>query len=86
MSRDLGGVVGNVVIFGGSGEREVGYWISRECWGMGLATGALREFLARVGGSRQIHARAAKDNAASLRVLKKRGFEVCGFPARAVRK
>jgi RimJ/RimL family protein N-acetyltransferase len=72
-----GRVVGNVVSFEHSGEREVGYWIGREHWGRGVATRALRMFLAH-DGTRPLYARVAGHNVASIRVLEKCGFEVCG--------
>jgi len=55
------------------GEREVTYWIGRSHWGKGIATSALRAFLA-VDLSRPLHARVAYDNVASRRVLEKCGF------------
>jgi RimJ/RimL family protein N-acetyltransferase len=73
-----GRVVGNIVCFGWQGKREVGYWIGREHWGRGIATAALAEFL-RVVKERPLHAAAAKDNAASIRVLEKCGFVVTSY-------
>lgn len=72
-----GDVVGNAAVYGEPGEREVTYWIDRAYWGRGLATAALRELLALVP-ERPLYARAAADNAGSLRVLEK-----CGFRATA---
>ena len=57
--------------------REVGYWIGQEFWGKGIATQALRLFLEKVA-LRPMYARAAKDNLASIRVLQKCGFTICG--------
>jgi RimJ/RimL family protein N-acetyltransferase len=57
------------------GEREVTYWIDRAYWGQGIATQALRALLAEVP-ERPLYARAASDNAGSLRVLEKCGFRV----------
>ncbi|MEU7580731.1 GNAT family N-acetyltransferase [Streptomyces sp. NPDC041068] len=68
-----GDVVGNAAVYGEPGEREVTYWIDRAYWGRGLATAALRELLALIP-ERPLYARAAADNAASLRVLEKCGF------------
>jgi RimJ/RimL family protein N-acetyltransferase len=65
-------VVGNAAVFGPAEEREVTYWIGR-----GAATAALRELLV-VATERPLHARAAADNLASIRVLQKCGFEVSG--------
>ncbi|ATL26810.1 GNAT family N-acetyltransferase [Streptomyces formicae] len=72
-----GDVVGNASVYGEPGEREVTYWIDRAYWGRGLATAALRELLVLVP-ERPLYARAAADNAGSLRVLEK-----CGFRATA---
>ncbi|AZM52552.1 GNAT family N-acetyltransferase [Streptomyces sp. WAC 01529] len=68
-----GDVVGNAAVYGEPGEREVTYWIDRAYWGRGLATAALRELLALIP-ERPLYARAAADNAGSLRVLEKCGF------------
>ncbi|MFF7354558.1 MULTISPECIES: GNAT family N-acetyltransferase [Streptomyces] len=68
-----GEVAGNAAVYGMAGEREVTYWIDRAYWGRGVATAALRQLLALVA-ERPLYARAAADNAASLRVLGKCGF------------
>lgn len=70
-------VVGHVSHFEQFGEPEVSYWIGKEYWGKGIATNALREFLKQVP-IRPLYARAAKDNAGSLKVLKKCGFTITG--------
>ena len=70
-----GDVVGSAAVYGEPGEREVTYWIDRAYWGRGLATAALRRLLAEVP-ERPLYARAAADNAGSLRVLEKCGFRV----------
>ena len=70
-------VVGHVLSYLEGGEREVSYWIGRPHWGRGLATHALRQFLAEQI-ERPLHARAAKDNLASIRVLERCGFKACG--------
>jgi RimJ/RimL family protein N-acetyltransferase len=72
-----GRVVGHIASFDLEGHREVTYWIGREDWGRGLATRALQEFL-RVEATRPLCARAASDNAASIRVLTKCGFRIVG--------
>jgi RimJ/RimL family protein N-acetyltransferase len=72
-----GDVVGSAAVYGPPGEREVTYWIDRAYWGRGIATGALRALLAAVP-ERPLAARAAADNAGSLRVLEKCGFRVSG--------
>lgn len=66
-------VAGHVASFERWGEREVTYWLGREYWGRGLASAALRAFLCE-DLHRPLAARAALDNAASLRVLEKCGF------------
>ncbi|MGW3172161.1 GNAT family N-acetyltransferase [Streptomyces sp. NPDC001153] len=68
-----GEVAGSAAVYGVAGEREVTYWIDRAYWGRGVATAALRGLLAEVP-ERPLYARAAADNAASLRVLHKCGF------------
>ncbi|MDX3752187.1 GNAT family N-acetyltransferase [Streptomyces sp. AK08-02] len=72
-----GDVVGNVAVYGEPGEREVTYWIDRAYWGRGIATAALRALIAEEP-ERPLFARAAADNAGSLRVLEKCGFRVSG--------
>jgi len=69
---DIAGTIGS---WGDPGEREVTYWIGRAYWGRGIATEALRAFLA-VDRSRPFHARVASDNVGSRRVLEKCGFRV----------
>ncbi len=54
-----------------------GYWIGREYWGKGIASAALADFL-DVVEDRPLHARVAKHNAGSIRVLEKCGFARCG--------
>jgi RimJ/RimL family protein N-acetyltransferase len=70
-----GEVAGYISSFERFGEREVSYWIGREYWGKGVATKALSQFLDYIT-IRPLYARAAKDNIASIRVLKKGGFEI----------
>ena len=70
-----GNVAGTIGSWGGPGEREITYWIGRSYWGKGIATSALKAFLA-VDPARPLHARVAFDNVASRRVLEKCGFRV----------
>jgi RimJ/RimL family protein N-acetyltransferase len=72
-----GRVAGNVVSWDGDGERLVGYWIGSGFWGRGVATRALAKYLA-FDTHRPLHARVAKHNVASRRVLEKCGFTVIG--------
>jgi RimJ/RimL family protein N-acetyltransferase len=70
-----GAVAGNIVSFERLGAREVGYWIGREHWGKGIATGALQRFL-EIDASRPLYARVAASNGPSIRVLEKCGFRI----------
>jgi RimJ/RimL family protein N-acetyltransferase len=58
--------------------RPIAYWIGRQDWGRGIATRALQEFLTTIETARPLYARAASDNAASIRVLEKCGFTRVG--------
>ena len=69
-----GSVAGSVSSYVDEDEHlEVTYWIGRPYWGKGTATCALSAFLEH-NKVRPLYARAAADNAASLRVLEKCGF------------
>jgi RimJ/RimL family protein N-acetyltransferase len=70
-----GQVAGNIVSWEQAGEREVGYWIGKEYWGMGIGTRALSQFLLLVR-SRPLFAHVAKPNIGSFRVLEKCGFTI----------
>ncbi|MGK5443865.1 GNAT family N-acetyltransferase [Micromonospora sp. URMC 105] len=70
-------VVGHVVAFPVQERTEVSYWIDPTRWGRGYATAALAALLRELP-DRPVHARAAKDNGASLAVLRKCGFVVIG--------
>ncbi|MER6752556.1 GNAT family N-acetyltransferase [Micromonospora echinofusca] len=72
-----GEVVGHVVAFPVDERTEVSYWIDPRRWGRGYATAALTALLRELP-RRPVHARAAKDNRASLAVLRKCGFVVIG--------
>jgi RimJ/RimL family protein N-acetyltransferase len=61
-----------------AGKPEVTYWLGKEYWGKGIATWALKEFLAHHNPTRPIYARVAKDNLGSRRVLEKCGFQMIG--------
>jgi RimJ/RimL family protein N-acetyltransferase len=80
-------LVGTIASYVSEGATEVTYWIDRRCWGQGIATRALSLLLEEVS-VRPLRARAASDNAGSVRVLQKAGFrpigtEVSFAPARA---
>lgn len=71
-----GQVAGSVSSYEEEGKPEVTYWLGKEYWGKGIATWALKEFLAHNNKTRPIYARVAKDNLGSRRVLEKCGFTV----------
>ena len=73
-----GRVAGSVLSYEDDGGPEVSYWIGRPYWGRGIATWALREFIARYETRRPLRARVAKDNLPSIRVLEKCGFVAVG--------
>jgi len=68
-------LVGSVACFRRDGRANVGYWVSREHWGKGIASRALKLFLLEVT-TRPLYASVATSNGASLRVLRKCGFVV----------
>lgn len=72
-----GQVAGHIASFEMSGDREITYWLGRSFWGRGLATRVLSAFL-ELEKVRPLHARVAKDNLGSLRVLQKCGFVIIG--------
>lgn len=72
-----GHVVGSIAAFVIEGDTEVTYWVDRAVWGRGIASRALALLLVEVD-TRPLFARAASDNAGSLRVLEKAGFRVIG--------
>src|SRR6187401_399418 len=65
-------VAGSIGSWGDAGEREVTYWIGRSYWGKGIATNALKAFLA-VDPSWPLY---ASQPTTSRRVLEKCGFRV----------
>ncbi|TDB70501.1 GNAT family N-acetyltransferase [Micromonospora sp. KC723] len=75
-----GEVVGRVAAFPVDERTEVSYWIDPRRWGRGYATAALGALLRELP-QRPVYARAAKDNRASLAVLRKCGFVVVGQDA-----
>ncbi len=68
-----GAVAGSLVCFGAPDAREVGYWIGRAYWGQGVATEALRLFVAEVP-DRPLRGFVVPANVGSQRVLAKCGF------------
>lgn len=73
-----GQVAGSVSSYEEEGKPEVTYWLGKDYWGKGIATWALKEFLAQKNQIRPIYARVAKDNLGSRRVLEKCGFRIIG--------
>ncbi len=73
-----GTLVGSINFFKLEGLDSVGYWIGREHWGRGFATRGLALLLEEVR-IRPLHARAARQNGGSIRVLEKCGFVVTGY-------
>ena len=76
-STTNGEFVGTVGSFTMEGEREVTYWIAPARWGQGLASRALRQFLA-IEPTRPLYGRVADHNAASAKVLARAGFVEVG--------
>jgi RimJ/RimL family protein N-acetyltransferase len=74
---DDGEFVGTVGSFTLEGKREVTYWIAPARWGQGLASRALRAFLA-IETTRPLYGRVASHNAASAKVLARAGFVEVG--------
>lgn len=72
-----GQVVGYIAHFFRHGLPEVSYELGPRYWGHGFATAALRLFVGEIT-VRPLYARAAKDNARSIRVLQKNGFRTIG--------
>ena len=72
-----GHLVGTIASFRVGADTEVTYWVDRSAWGRGIASRALALFL-DVVTVRPMYARAAEDNAGSLRVLRKAGFRDIG--------
>lgn len=70
-------IVGSVAKFIMEGHAEITYWISRNCWGQGIATRALKKFLEEEL-TRPIFGRVAFDNFGSQKVLEKCGFVKVG--------
>ena len=74
---DDGDFVGTVGSYTMDGKREVTYWIAPARWGQGVASRALRAFLA-IESTRPLYGRVAEHNAASAKVLARAGFVEVG--------
>lgn len=70
-------IVGSIAKFVREGDAEITYWIDRKFWGQGIATQALKKFLA-IETIRPIFGRVAFDNIGSQKVLEKCGFDKTG--------
>jgi len=70
-------LAGYLICFEQSDLRLVGYWLGRAHWGRGIATAALARFVDRIQ-TRPLNAYVSKQNAGSIRVLEKCGFERTG--------
>ncbi len=70
-------IVESIAKFVIEGDTEITYWIDRKFWGQGIATKALKEFLA-IETYRPILGRVAFDNFGSQKVLEKCGFVKIG--------
>ncbi|HEY1038125.1 MAG TPA: GNAT family N-acetyltransferase [Bacteroidia bacterium] len=66
-------IVGSIAKFEIEGNAEITYWIDKKFWGKGIATTALKNFLA-IETTRPISGRVAFDNFGSQKVLEKCGF------------
>jgi RimJ/RimL family protein N-acetyltransferase len=75
---DDGEFVGTVGSYTMEGKREVTYWIAPARWGQGLASRALRAFLA-IESTRPLYGRVASHNVGSAKVLARAGFVEVGF-------
>jgi len=74
-----GKLAGNIGSWLEDEKRLVGYWVDRRYWGRGVATEALRLFVAECQ-ERPLNAWVATSNVASTRVLEKVGFIPSGEP------
>jgi ribosomal-protein-alanine N-acetyltransferase len=75
---EIGGeVVGSVAAFPVEGDTEITYWIRKDWWGRGVATGAVAALLDEVT-VRPVYGRVAEDNLGSIRVLERNGFVLVG--------
>jgi RimJ/RimL family protein N-acetyltransferase len=70
-----GQVAGYISSWEQDNQQLVAYWIGKNFWGKGIATGALADFLKLVS-LRPLYAHVAIHNIASIRVLEKCGFTI----------
>ena len=75
-------LVGCIGLHRTGGEHELGYWLTPDAWGRGIATEAGHAVVAMARdalGLRTLHARHFLDNPASAGVLRKLGFRPTGL-------
>jgi RimJ/RimL family protein N-acetyltransferase len=72
-----GEVAGNIVSWTQDDRRYLGYWLGQAYWGRGIGTAAVRLFLAEER-IRPLYAEPHQDNAASVKLLERCGFERVG--------
>ena len=70
-----GELAGNIVAWWQEGRRFVGYWLARRCWGRGIGTAALRQFLTEEQ-VRPLYADTDAGNTASAKLLQRCGFRL----------
>lgn len=75
-------VLGYVASFDDQGVRSIGYWIGRQHWRRGVGRSAVSLFLEREN-TRPLHARVARTNLASIRILERCNFRVVGTDSAA---
>lgn len=68
-------IAGYVLCWEQEGRHLIGYWIGKDFWGKGIATGALKLFIGQLKW-RPLFAYVAKHNIGSVRVLEKCGFNL----------
>lgn len=72
-----GANAGHVSSYRDGARRELTYWIDPTLWGRGIASRAVAAFVAAEPAG-VLHARVVQDHVASLKVLQRCGFQVCG--------
>ncbi len=72
-----GRAVGAIVCTEHDGVGELSFWTAQDYWGLGLTTAAVDAFL-REHTRRPLRAHVPEDNAGSVKVLSRRGFETVG--------
>jgi len=85
----IGGIGFNLLDDVFSKSAEIGYWISEDYWGKGIATSALREiknYAFKTFDIERIFTGVFSNNAASVRVLEKNGFYFEGCLRKSVFK